>query len=71
MLKGRTKLETTERISILLIVGGAVLVSLGIGLNIFSTKGLTTIVAMMGAVISFLGVVILILVWLLQDFLGG
>lgn len=70
MLKGKTKLDTAERISIFLIFCGVCLLSFGIGLNIFSTTGMPTILAMMGAFVSFVATVVLIFIWLLKDILG-
>lgn len=67
-LKGKDKLETAENYSILLIFIGAILLSFGIGINIISTKGFSAILTMLGAVISFLSTVSLILVWLLREF---
>ena len=67
-LKGKDKLETAENYSILLIFIGAIVLSFGIGINIISTKGFSAILTMLGAVISFLSTVSLILVWLLREF---
>ena len=71
MLKGKDKLDTAEKVSIFLIIGGACILSLGIGLNIFGTKGLSAVLAMIGAFISFAATVALILVWLVKEILGG
>ena len=67
-LKGENKLETAENYCILFIFIGAITLSTGIALNIISTKGITTILAMLGALISFLFTVALIFVWLLKEF---
>jgi len=69
-LKGKDRYETAENYSIAGLVTGVVMLSLGLGLNIVSTKGLPTILAMMGALVSFSFTVILILVWLLKEILG-
>ncbi len=70
MLKGKDRYETAENYSIAFIVFGAVMLSLGIGLTIFSTKGIPAIMAMMGALISFLSTVALIFVWLAKELFG-
>lgn len=67
-LKGKDKLETAENYSILLIFIGAIVLSFGIGINIISTKGFSAILTMLGAVISFLSTVSLIVMWLLREF---
>lgn len=67
-LKGKDKLETAENYSILFIFIGAITLSAGIGLNIISTKGFSAILAMLGAVISFLSTVALIVVWTVKEF---
>lgn len=67
-LKGKDRFETIENYSIALIFLGAVMLSIGIGLNIISTKGLGTISAMLGALLSFLSTVSLIAVWTLKEF---
>jgi uncharacterized membrane protein len=70
MLKGKDRFETAERWSVLIIVIGAVMLSAGIGLSIISTKGLTAILMMIGAFLSFIATVALIFVWVLKEFLG-
>lgn len=67
-LKGKNKLETIENYSILFIFAGAAILSLGIGLNIISTKGFSAILAMLGALVSFLSTVALIVVWVMKEF---
>lgn len=67
-LKGKNKLETTENYSILFILSGAMILSFGIGANIISTKGLSAILTMLGALISFLSTVALIVVWVMREF---
>ena len=67
-LKGKDKLETAENYSILFIFIGAVILSAGIGLNIISTTGFPTILAMLGALISFLSTIAMIAVWGLREF---
>lgn len=70
MLKGKDRYETAENYSIAVIVFGAVMLSLGTGLTIFSTKGISVVMAMIGALVSFLATVALIFVWLAQEMFG-
>ena len=67
MLKGESKYETAENCSMALIFLGAVLLAAGIGLNIITTVGIPTILAMLGAFITFVGTVALIFVWLFKE----
>lgn len=69
-LKGQDKYETAENYSIAGIVLGTVLVSIGIISTLISTQGVPAIVAMLGAMLSFLSVVALIIVWTVKEFLG-
>jgi hypothetical protein len=69
-LKGKDKFETAENYSILSIVIGVIILSLGIGLTIVTPKGIPAILAMLGSFISFLATVVLILVWLVKEFVG-
>jgi hypothetical protein len=69
-IKGKNKLETLERISIALIVFGAFILSLGIGLTILTPKGIPAILSMLGASTSFVFTVILIFTWLIKEFKG-
>jgi hypothetical protein len=67
-IKGKNKLETLERISIALIVFGAFILSLGIGLTILTPKGIPAILSMLGALTSFVFTAILIFTWLIKEF---
>lgn len=67
-LKGKDKLETAENYSILFIFVGAILLSIGIGLNIISTRGISPILTMFGALVSFLATVSLIVIWVMREF---
>ncbi len=69
-LKGEDKFETLENYSIALIVFGAVVLSIGIGLTIITPKGIPAILAMFGSLVSFLATVALIFVWLLKEMSG-
>ena len=67
MLKGESKYETLENYSIVVIFLGAVILAAGIGLNVITTVGFPTIMAMLGAFISFVGTIALIFVWLFKE----
>lgn len=67
MLKSKNKFEKAEGYSIMAMLAGAAILSLGIGLTIFNTKGISAILAMLGALISFLATVALIGVWLVKE----
>jgi len=69
-LKGKDRFETAENYSILSILIGALILSLGIGLTIITPKGLPAILAMLGSLIAFVSTVVLILVWLVKEFSG-
>lgn len=66
-LKGKDKLETFENYCILLIFVGAAMLSVGIGATIITTKGIPVILAMLGALISFLSTVALVFTWVIRD----
>lgn len=67
-LKGKTKYETIENYFISLIIIGAVLFSTGLGLTIFNSNGLSVIISMIGAIISFIFTIALIVLWLVNEF---
>ena len=69
-LKGRNRRETLENYSIGGIIFGALVLSLGIGLTALNPKGLSTIIAMMGALLSFMSSVTLVISWLLKELFG-
>jgi hypothetical protein len=70
-LKGDTKEATLENYSILFIIIGAVILSAGIGLTAVSSVGIPVIMAMAGAFISFVSIVVLIVAWLVQEWKRG
>ena len=70
-LKGKDKYETFENYAILVIFIGGVVLSSGIGLTSLSTKGVSAILAMLGALIAFLATAALILVWTVKEFKSG
>lgn len=65
-LKGKDKYETAENYSIMLIIVGAGILALGIGLTAINPKGISAILAMFGSLISFLFTIVLILVWFVK-----
>ncbi len=67
MLKSKNKFERAEGYSIMILLGGSVLLAVGIGLTIFNTKGIPAILAMSGALITFLATVALVGVWLFKE----
>ena len=67
-LKGKDRIETVENYCILFIFSGAIMLSLGIGFTVISTKGLPVILAMSGALVSFLSTVGLVFTWVVKDF---
>jgi hypothetical protein len=70
-LKGKDKYETAENYSILFILVGAAVLSLGIGLSALSPKGISAILAMLGSLVAFLSTVVLIFVWLAKEIFGS
>ena len=67
-LKGKNKIETLENYLIALIFLGAIVFSSGVGLTIVSSKGFPIILAMIGAVASFVFTVALIFLWVFKEF---
>ena len=68
MIKSKKKLEKIEGYSIVFLITGSLIMSSGVGLTVVSTKGISAIMAMLGALIAFLATVSLIFSWLLQEF---
>ncbi len=66
-LLGDIKQNTTEKISIVMIVLGLLLFSLGSLVSIFSQVGLSAILAMFGALITFVFTIVLIFYWLFKE----
>jgi len=69
-LKGEDKFETLENYSIFLIVIGAFILAGGMGLTVISSKGISTVLMMLGSFISFLFTVALIFVLLVKEIFG-
>ena len=70
-LKGKDKYETWENYAVLFIFIGGLILSAGIGLTAFSTRGVPAILSMLGAVIAFMATVALIFIWLINEFRSG
>ena len=70
LFKGKTRYEKIEGYCIMVLVAGALMLSVGIGLTVISTKGIPAILAMLGSLISFLATVALIFVWLFKELQG-
>ena len=68
--RGKDRFETVENYAISGVVVGAIIFSLGIGLAAFDPVGVPTILAMLGAVISFVSSVALVFSWLAKDLFG-
>jgi len=66
-VKGKKKIDIVENYSILGLIGSAFLLSLGIGLSGLISKGFPVILAMGGALLSFLFTIVLIFVWLIKE----
>jgi len=69
--RGKDRFETAENCSMAGVVAGAALFSLGVGLSAFSPAGVAAILAMLGAVVSFVSSVALVFSWLAKDLFGG
>lgn len=70
-LKGKDKYETFENYSILFIALGAVMISVGIGLTVITTKGFPVILTMLGSFIAFISTIALVVTWLVRELFGG
>lgn len=66
MLHGHNKHETIERYIILGVIVGVLLAGVGIASTIFGSKGLTTMVALVGSFITFIFTVILVFYWFVR-----
>lgn len=70
MLKSENKFEKMEGYSMLVLIVGAVMLSAGMGLTILDPQGVSAITAMLGSLITFLGIIGLIMTWLIQELFG-
>ena len=69
-LKSKDKLERAEGFSILSLLLGSLLLSLGIGLSILIPKGISAITSMFGSLIAFLSTVALVAIWFIKELKG-
>lgn len=69
-MKGKDSLETAENFSILFILIGAVVLSVGIGLSIMSQR-MSFIISVAGAWTALIFTVVLIFVWVAREFRSG
>jgi len=70
-LKGESRYDTVENYCLAGVVIGTVMVSIGILTNVISTQGITAVIAMLGALLSFGSTVVLIFVWLFKELFKG
>jgi hypothetical protein len=68
--RGKDRFETAENYAISGVVTGAVIFALGLGLAAFGSAGVPTILAMLGAIVSFVSSVALVFAWLAKDLFG-
>ena len=68
---GKDKLEGFEKFAMYSLLIGACMFSTGIGLSIFTPRGLPAILGMAGAFMAFMATVLLIFAWLVQEWRGG
>ena len=66
-LKGKNKFDTMENYSIAGVVVGALMFTAGIGMTAINTQGVSVVIVMIGALVSFLSSVALILSWLFKS----
>jgi predicted lipid-binding transport protein (Tim44 family) len=69
-LKSKDKAERVEGFCILFLFIGSLILSLGIGLSILNPKGISAIVAMVGALLAFISTIALVFVWFIREFKG-
>jgi uncharacterized membrane protein len=69
-MKGKDSLETAENFSILFILIGAVVLSVGIGLSIMSQR-ISFVFSVVGAWTALIFTVVLIFVWVAREFRSG
>ena len=69
-LKGKDRVSTVENLSIVFIVFGALLLSVGMGMTALNPKGISAILAMLGGLIAFLSTLVLVFTWLIRELKG-
>jgi len=69
-LKGADRYETAENWLLMLVVVGGVMLSTGMGLAIMNPAGLSALLAMLGAFLSFVATVFLLFLWVVKEIFG-
>ena len=69
-LNGKNGLETAENYSMAGVLVGAALFAAGIGLAVISPAGPSAMLAMIGAIVSFVSAVALVFSWLAKEISG-
>ncbi len=70
LTKEKGKYTRAEAYCIYSLIVGVLMLSSGIALNVFGTRGISAILAMYGSLISFLSTIALVIVWLFQEMKG-
>ncbi len=68
--KPKITLQKVEDVLTMVVIGGAVMLSVGIGSTAITTRGLPAIISMLGAVVSFTSTVALVFTWAAKEFKG-
>jgi len=69
-IKGKNKSETLENLSLLGVILGAVVFSAGVGLTVVSTEGVSVVITMMGAMLSFISSMLVVGILFVREVLG-
>ncbi len=70
ILNEKSRYAKIESYLIYILLVSALVMSVGIGLTIFKTQGISAVLSMLGALMSFLSTIGLIVVWILQEING-
>lgn len=70
-IRGKDKFETVQNLTYILIIIGAFVFSIGVGLTIMTPKGLSVAIAMIGSFTLFISTVVLIFTWLAKELFGA
>ncbi len=69
-LKGESRMETLENYSIVGVIVGALIFSMGVGLTVIASEGIPVIITMLGAVLSFISSASVVVVLFFREALG-
>ena len=69
-LKGESRMETLENYSIVGVIVGALIFSMGVGLTVIVSEGIPVIITMLGAVLSFISSASVVVVLFFREALG-